>query len=337
MALGAFLAGMIVGQTDFSARAASDALPMKDAFAVLFFVSVGMMFDPFTVWNQWPLLLVTVAVILIGKPLAALVVVLWLGWSVRSAAVIAVALAQIGEFSFILSALGLSLGIVPSEATSVLVGASMVSITLNPVLFRLIDPTLAWCEARGWLQPVKPDPEQHVPEVNMAPDGVIVVGYGPTGRLITRLLQNHGIKVCVVETNPRTAQSIKAQGLESVQGDASRREILLQAGAPTASGLIISAKTTQAPEVVRVGRELNPRMRIITTATYINETEALRAAGADEVLTAEGEIALVMASRILQELGFDGSRMEREISKARLAILGSVTDGKTTPAPRPLE
>jgi monovalent cation:H+ antiporter-2, CPA2 family len=159
MALGAFLAGMIVGQSNFSARAASDALPMRDAFAVLFFVSVGMLLDPSAIITQWRLMLVTLGIILIGKPLAALLVTLALKRPLRSALVISIALAQIGEFSFILAALAAKLKVFPPEAMNALVFGSIVSITLNPLLYKAIGPIMSWLEQRKPVHraPIKPD------------------------------------------------------------------------------------------------------------------------------------------------------------------------------------
>jgi CPA2 family monovalent cation:H+ antiporter-2 len=148
MALGAFLAGMVVGQSNYSARAASDALPMRDAFAVLFFVSVGMLLDPGAIVTQWRLMLITLGIIFLGKPLAALLVTLALKRPLASALVIAVALAQIGEFSFILAALATSLKVFPTEAMNALVFGSIVSITLNPLLYRAIVPITRWLEKR---------------------------------------------------------------------------------------------------------------------------------------------------------------------------------------------
>jgi monovalent cation:H+ antiporter-2, CPA2 family len=148
MALGAFLAGMIVGQSNFSARAASDAMPMRDAFAVLFFVSVGMLLDPSAIITQWRLMLVTLGIILLGKPLAALLVTLALKRPLGSALIVSIALAQIGEFSFILAALATSLKMFPPEAMNALVFASIVSITLNPLLYKTIGPIMRWLEKR---------------------------------------------------------------------------------------------------------------------------------------------------------------------------------------------
>jgi monovalent cation:H+ antiporter-2, CPA2 family len=201
MALGAFLAGMVVGQSEFSARAASDALPMRDAFAVLFFVSVGMLFDPSGVKDGWPLMLATLGIVIIGKPLAAFMVVMPFGRPLRSALSISVALAQIGEFSFILAALASSLNILPSEATNALVVASVASITLNPLLYKCVEPVVRWLESKGISSETKPIQTLEAPEIDDTAHRVIVIGYGPVGRTLSRILRDNGIQVVVVETN----------------------------------------------------------------------------------------------------------------------------------------
>jgi monovalent cation:H+ antiporter-2, CPA2 family len=183
MALGAFLAGMIVGQSNFSARAASDALPMRDAFAVLFFVSVGMLLDPSAIITQWRLMLVTLGIIFIGKPLAALVVTLSLKRPLASALVISIALAQIGEFSFILAALATGLKVLPPEAMNALVFASIVSITLNPLLYKSIGPITRWLQRRKAVHSA-PNPMRSIAlDPETAPDGVELAGdYSDTER-----------------------------------------------------------------------------------------------------------------------------------------------------------
>jgi CPA2 family monovalent cation:H+ antiporter-2 len=315
MALGAFLAGMIVGQSEFSARAASDALPMRDAFAVLFFVSVGMLFDPFAIVSGWPLMLVTLGIILVGKPLAALAVVLVLGRPLRSALAIAVALAQIGEFSFILAALGLTLKILPPEATNALVGASIVSITLNPLLYRAIEPVMRWLESRKFLRPkpVGPDTLDH----DAATDRVVVIGYGPVGRTVSRILLDNAIRVIVIDLNIDSVQKLLSEGKQAIYGDASQREILEHAGIEKAQGLIISASGDLTAAVVQSARELNPKVRILTRADYLAEAEPLRKAGADAVFSSEGEIALSMADFLMEQLGATDEQIDRERDRVR--------------------
>jgi len=192
MALGAFLAGMVVGQSEFSLRAAAEALPMRDAFAVLFFVSVGMLFDPHYLITEPSLIAATLAIVLLGKPLAALVITLIFKYPLRVALTIAIALAQIGEFSFILAALGKSLGILDDRTTNALVAAAIVSITLNPLLYRLIDPLLRRLltnhRSRA-LSAKKFEPEAVGNEESILQHRAIIVGFGPVGRTAARLLQ----------------------------------------------------------------------------------------------------------------------------------------------------
>src|SRR5262245_7659331 len=199
MALGAFLAGLVVGRSDFSVRAASDALPMRDAFAVLFFVSVGMLLDPAALFATPVFLFATLAIILIGKPAAALAIVLLFKYPLKTALAVAVALAQIGEFSFIVATLANQLGVLTVAATNVLVGAAIVSITLNPLLFRAIGPVERWAARR---RPVSP--AEQVARHPSAAHRAVVVGYGPVGRAVTRLLSENEIAPTLIEMNVDT-------------------------------------------------------------------------------------------------------------------------------------
>ncbi|MBS0657648.1 MAG: cation:proton antiporter [Verrucomicrobia bacterium] len=317
MALGAFLAGMVVGQSEFSARAASDALPMRDAFAVLFFVSVGMLFDPAALKDGWPLMLATLGVVLIGKPLAALAVVLAFGRPLKSALAIAIALAQIGEFSFILAALAISLKVMPPEATNALVVASVVSITVNPLLYQSIGPILAWLQRRGLAQPNPPADLQAPPPLDEAAHRFLVVGYGPIGRTLSRILTDNGLQVVVIEMNLETVRRLQSEGQHAIYGDATQREILHHAGVEAARGLIITASGLPAQDIVQAARELNPRIRILTRSTYLQETPGLREAGAHEVFSSEGEIALSMTESVMKQLGASDEHIDRERERVR--------------------
>ncbi|HEY5769039.1 MAG TPA: cation:proton antiporter [Terrimicrobium sp.] len=321
MALGAFLAGMVVGQSEFSARAASDALPMRDAFAVLFFVSVGMLFDPSGVKEGWPLMLATLGIVIIGKPLAAFVVVMLFRRPLRSALSISVALAQIGEFSFILAALATSLNILPSEATNALVVASVASITLNPLLYKGIGPVVGWLESKGLSSEAKPTLE--APEIDGAAHRIVVVGYGPVGRTLSRILRDNGIQVVVTETHLQTVQQLLSEGEAAVYGDASEREILHHAGIEKAEGLIIAASGVSADLVVKAARELNPRIRILTRATYLRDSPRLREAGADAVFSSEGEIALAMTEFLMRQIGATDEQIDRERNRVRTELFQS--------------
>ncbi len=317
MALGAFLAGMIVGQSAFSARAASDALPMRDAFAVLFFVSVGMLLEPSSIFSGGRLMLVTLGIILVVKPLAALIVMLSFRRSLRSALSISVALAQIGEFSFILATVAIGLKILPTEAMNALVVGSIVSITLNPLLFQAIPRLTRWLEKRT-SHPVPGDAgKAQVGEGDEPQDHVVLIGYGPVGKTVRRILSDNGIRVFVIDLNIDTIQALQAEGKEAVYGDASNREILLHAHIDQASGLIISAMAVPATEVVQAARELNPRLRILSRSNYLAETPALKKSGADAVFSSEGEIALSMADFIMNQLGATAEQIERERARVR--------------------
>lgn len=313
MALGAFLAGMVVGQSDFSSRAASEALPMRDAFAVLFFVSVGMLLDPAALRDGWPLMLVTVGIVLVGKPLVALLVVLLLRRPLRAALAIAVALAQIGEFSFILANLATSLRVMPAEAIHALVVAAMVSITLNPLLYRSVEPAVRWLERRRWVRPAVPEPPRAAGfEKARAMDHVVVVGYGPVGRTVSRILADNGIQPVVVEMNIDTVQRLKSEGVQAIYGDAAQPEILRVARLEDAAGLVISSPTAEAKAIIRAARDLNPKVRILTRAVYLAESGPLRDAGADAIFSSEGEVALSMADYLMEQLGATDEQIQRE-------------------------
>ena len=314
MALGAFLAGMVVGQSEFSSRAASEALPMRDAFAVLFFVSMGMLLDPSALLANAGITAATLAVILIGKPLAALAVVLALRYPAKTAVSVALALAQIGEFSFILVALGRRLHVLPDRATQALVAAAIISITLNPLLFRLVDPLSQrlskWLSHRA-ARDAAPPPD--------AGPRAIVIGYGPVGRTLARLLREQGLSPTVVELNHETVAELNEKGIHSIYGDASQREILESAGAREAFALVFAASGS-SDAVIREAKELNPGLLILSRASYVREIGALKKAGATMVVSSEGEVAFAMAERLLQQLGATGEQLDRARDRIRTEL-----------------
>ena len=308
MALGAFLGGMVVGQSEFSARAAAEALPMRDAFAVLFFVSVGMLFNPASLITEWPLILATLGIVLLGKPLAAFLMVKLFGKPLRMALSVAVALAQIGEFSFILAAMGVSFGVLPPEATSAIIVTAIISITLNPLLYRRIETVAHWLESKGIGLP-------HLEEADLHPTGaqrIIVVGYGPVGRHLTRILRDNNLDVVVVEMNIDTVQRQSAKGEKIIYGDATQREVLVHAGAEEAEGLIVSSSSAPAGEIVEVARSINPNMRILVHTTYLSVAENLKHEGASAVFSGEREVAVAMTEYLMRDFGATDEQIERE-------------------------
>jgi CPA2 family monovalent cation:H+ antiporter-2 len=308
MALGAFMAGMVVGRSDFSVRAASEALPMRDAFAVLFFVSVGMLLDPAHLLRAPGLVALTLAVVMIGKPLAALAIVLLVGHPFRVALGVAVALAQIGEFSFILANLGADLRMLTSEATNTLIAVAILSITANPLLYRLIDRVDLWAARRS----------QRVAVAEAAPapqvlDRAVVVGYGPVGKTVTRLLRDNHVDPTVVELNMDTVRTLRADGIATVYGDARHLDTLTGAGVSVARGLIITvAGMTAVEETIRLARQANPSLHILVRVGYLRERDAMRQAGATAVFSGEGEVALALTESVLQHLGATPEQIERE-------------------------
>jgi CPA2 family monovalent cation:H+ antiporter-2 len=345
MALGAFLAGMVVGRSDFSLRAASEALPMRDAFAVLFFVSVGMLLDPRHLLLAPGLVAATLGIILLGKPLAALGIVLLLGYPIKVALAVAVALAQIGEFSFILAALGKGLGLLTDAATYTLIAAAIISITLNPLLYRLLEPAAVWTEGRHrlWGKHTTRAGTRRPPDGRSARDSTfplsphhrtVVVGYGPVGQTVTRLLRENNIAPTVIELNRDAVRRLRDAGVAAVYGDASHRETLEGAGVDRAGSLILSAAGMRASaEIIRLARELNPTIRIMARAVYVHELPALRQAGAAHVFAGEGEVALAMTETLLHALGATPEQIDRERARVHADLLDSPTDAARQDAP----
>jgi monovalent cation:H+ antiporter-2, CPA2 family len=329
MALGAFLAGMVVGRSDFSLRAASEALPMRDAFGVLFFVSVGMLFDPHYLVEAPMLVAATFVIIAVAKPLAALSIVLALRYPPKVALAVAVALAQIGEFSFILAALGKDLHLLPDAATNALVAAAIVSISINPLLYRLVDPFETWAARHSglwrWLNTrarpqtlSAPTPSADSGPTVSSQHRAAIVGYGPVGRTLARLLRDNQIVPAVIEMNLETVQQLRGQGVLAVYGDATHRETLKSAGVDRAGSLILSASAMGgAKEVIRIARELNPRIKILARTEYLRERAALLQAGADSVFSGEEEVALAMTESILEALGAIPEQINRERERVR--------------------
>jgi CPA2 family monovalent cation:H+ antiporter-2 len=289
MALGAFLAGLAVGRSEFGARAAADAVPMRDAFAVLFFVSVGMLFDPRSLVRSPLLVAVVVAVVVVVKPLATLLTVRALGAPPATALPVAATFSQIGEFSFILSSAARGLGLLDDAGWNALVVASMISIALNPSLYRWarrISTPGALLSAAPALPP-RADPNR-----------CILVGHGPVGEIVHRLLEDRGAVVTVVDLNLETVRRLRADGVAAVYGDVLRPGTLEQAGIATAGSLVLSADLDAAAEVVRQARLLSPELRILVRCSHLRDAGGLQRAGADVVAAGEAEVGVALAEAV---------------------------------------
>ena len=318
VALGAFLAGMVVGSSDYSLRAATEALPMRDAFAVLFFVSVGMLLRPAALLEQPGFIITALAIVIICNPLTAAAVTWLMGYPVRTTATVAMSLGQIGEFSFILVTLGRDLSLVPPEAVDVVVATAIISITLNPLAFRAIEPL------DRWLARKRPAPaiDQDAVEIGAAslldPNSrAIVIGYGPTGRTVTRLLRENGVSPTVVDLNLEVVRALRDEGTSAVYGDARHHDTLVTAGLPHAGTLIVSGADTGSPDIIRGARGINPRVHIFVRSSYLRDVPTLRSAGAEQVFSGEGEVALAMTESVLRRLGATPDQIDRERARVR--------------------
>jgi CPA2 family monovalent cation:H+ antiporter-2 len=321
-ALGALLAGLVVGRSDFSFRAASEALPMRDAFAVLFFVSVGMLFDPAAVVRSPKLLLLSLGLVLIAKPFVSLAVMTIAGYPSKVGLGVAAALAQIGEFSFVLMTLGTQMGFFSDAVANAIVGTAIISITFNSLVYRTVEAIDHRVFRAPWLWKVLnarvPHIAHTVPVGRQSPEAdaahrAVIVGHGPVGGTLARLLREQGIEPTIIEMNLHTVQRLNESGAQAIFGDATLAPILEQAGVQHAGTLVLSVSGfTSAGEVIRMARAMNPRIHVLARAAYRADIPALREAGADQVFSGEGEVALGMTEYVLTHLGATPEQIDRE-------------------------
>jgi len=263
---------------------------MRDAFAVLFFVSVGMLFDPRSLVKTPLLIAVVLAVVLIGKPLATLLTVRVLGRPLTTAIPVGAALAQVGEFSFILGAVARNMGAINEAGWHALVAASIISIALNPSIYR-------WARRlRATRTAVAPVAAGDRPAVDS--QRCILVGYGPVGRTVHRILVDRGMKITVIELNLDTVRRLLADGCAALYGDVLRPGILDEAGIAAAGSLILSADIEDAAEIIRQVRTLNSALRILVRCSHLRDVAALRRAGATVVAAGEAEVAVALAEAV---------------------------------------
>jgi CPA2 family monovalent cation:H+ antiporter-2 len=313
---------------------------MRDAFAVLFFVSVGILFRPQHLLEYPGLVAITLAVILLAKPAAALVIVLLLKQPLRIAVALAVTTAQIGEFSFILATSGKELGILNDVAANTLIATAIVSITVSPLLYHLIGPLerairpfikdRAPADLEG-----TPDKTDRCAESKAGCYRVIIVGSGPVGRTLTRLLLENRFDPVIVELNLDTVRLLAAQQIRAVYGDATHSDTLEHAGVKDAVGLILtSANMAGMPETIRVARELNPKILIVARSAYLREHRELRHGGADVAFSGEGEIAIAMTEFFLRHLGATDEQIDRERLRIRGEFFGDASESQMLPGDR---
>ncbi|WP_267531167.1 cation:proton antiporter [Acinetobacter oleivorans] len=309
MALGAFFAGMVVKESDFSHRAEEETLPLREIFSILFFVSVGMLFDPHILVERPLHILAVIAIIMVGKTLAAMALVLFFRYPLNTALTVGASLAQIGEFSFILATLGVSLGLLSLEAQNLILAGALFSITLNSFIFSAIEPVQRWIRERSHLARLlerSGDPLAMLPdEVDQAylRDQVVIVGYGGVGRRITENLINENIKVVIAEENREIVEKLRQSNIAAVSGVATEPGVLIQAHIMHARLLVISPMDIlDIHRIVAIAKQLNPQIQVLICAESKEEAAVIRDENIGEVFYAKEEMAKNMSHHILNQI-----------------------------------
>ena len=323
-ALGAFFAGMIMSESELSHRAAEESLPLRDAFSVLFFVSVGMLFRPESLLdNTWPIL-ATLFIIVIGKSIAAFLIVVLFRYPIATALIISASLAQIGEFSFILAELGVGLGLLPEQGRDLILAGAILSIILNPLVFSLVDWIRPRLERRAGAQtetvptgvagpatepgalassvaaPVVADAD--APRPTRLSGHVVLVGYGRVGSLVGQALSAEGMPFVVIEDAAKTLEKLAAEHVETISGNAASAEVLALANLQGATRLVLAIPNAfEAGQIILRARAANPQIAVIARAHSDDEVEHLTKLGADTVIMGEREIARGIVAEIIQK------------------------------------
>ncbi|WP_257744649.1 cation:proton antiporter [Burkholderia glumae] len=309
-ALGAFFAGMMMRESEFSRRAADETLPLRDAFSVLFFISVGMLFDPAILVEQ-PLHVLEVAlVVVVGKTLAAVALVLAFRYPLNTALTVGAGLAQIGEFSFILAGLGRSLGLLSAEGQSLILAVALISISTNTLLFAAIEPALGWIRRHSAFArrlEARDDPlaalPMSTPQTHLTGQ-VVIVGYGRVGARIVQALDERGIACVVVEQNRETVEKLRAEGAAAVSGDAIEPVVLVQAHIARAGMLVVTLPDTfDVRQIVEIARTLNPTIEIALCTNSGDEAALLTSEGVGTVFISETELARGITEHVLARMG----------------------------------
>ena len=302
-ALGAFFAGMILSESALSQQAAQETLPLRDAFAVLFFVSVGMLFDP-TILVREPIpVLVTVLIIVLGKSLAAFAIVRGFGYSTPTALTISASLAQIGEFSFILAGLGVSLALLPEQGRDLILAGAIISILLNPLLFAALDHVVERREQRRVevAEITETDTAREPIRPTRLANHIVLVGHGRVGSAISAALRTKGVPLFVIEYNEDAVAALKTTGVETLSGNAADPELIATANLGGARCLLVAIPNAfEGGQVVQQARAINPKLLIVARAHSEAEIEHLKKHGADLVVMGEHEIAKAMLDNIFE-------------------------------------
>lgn len=308
-ALGAFFAGMMMRESEFSHRAADESLPLRDAFSVLFFVSVGMLFDPRVLLDEPLKVLAVVGIIMVGKTIAAIVLVLGFRYPLNSALTVGASLAQIGEFSFILAGLGMALGLLPQLGHSLILAGALISIALNSVLFQAIGPVQDWLRKRSPLVrklELRDDPLAELPtsvHPSFLSGQVVLVGHGRVGRRIAQALEAHGVRYVVAEENREIVEALRARNIPAVSGDAADPAVLIQAHIAQAGMLVIATPDAfSVRKMVETARTLNPNIEVVVRAHGDDDEALLTQEQVGTIFIGEKELASGMAAHVLSRM-----------------------------------
>jgi K+:H+ antiporter len=307
-ALGAFFAGVVINESKLTSRIAAEAVPLENAFSVLFFVSVGMLFDPAIVVKQPLQLAAVVAIVVVGKSLAAFLIVLAFRYPLKTALTVSASLAQIGEFSFIVAAVAVALKLLPAEGQSLILAGALLTITLNPLFFKLSEPlervlTSIAPLARGLDRLSRDQGTERDLRMGETHDHVILVGFGRVGREIGRMLQESRLPFAVIEQNREVVEHLREQGIPAIRGDASVEAILARTRPEAARMLVVATPDAlQARRMLEHARRLNPRVDSVVRTHSEEEAEFLRSAGFGMVLMAEHELAHRMSQYVTETL-----------------------------------
>ena len=309
MALGAFFAGMVVKESDFSHRAEEETLPLREIFAILFFVAVGMLFDPRILVEQPVHVLAVVAIMMVGKTVAAMALVLFFRYPINTALTVGASLAQIGEFSFILATLGVSLKLLSLEGQNLILAGALISITLNSFVFSVIEPVQRWIRERSHLARLlerSGDPLAMLPDEvsqDYLRDQVVIVGHGEVGRRITKQLMAEDIKVVIAEENREIVENLREKGIAAVSGMATDPGVLIQAHIQHARLLVLSPMDIlDIHKIVDIAKTLNPEIQVLVCAESKEEAEVIRRDQIGEVYFAKEEMAKNMSNHILNQI-----------------------------------
>lgn len=330
LALGAFFAGMVLSESELSHRAAQESLPLRDAFAVLFFVSVGMLFDPMILVHEPFAVLAVVLVIVLGKTLAAFGIVMAFGYPASTALTVSASLAQVGEFSFILTGLGVTLGLLPPEGRDLILAGALLSITLNPLVFAGLDRLSGWLRRRpgmlGRLERQRNDSLSVLPPAHEGPrDHAVIVGYGRVGSVVGKGLKSQNLPIVVIDQNRRRVEALRKRGVPAVYGDATTPGVLEAAGTRRARLIVVATpQGYQTRRVLDLARRINPSIDTAVRTHSEAEVAHLERQGVGLAIMGERELAFGLMDYALRSFGSSDDKVRAVVQGVRVAGEGGV-------------